>query len=261
MFLRLIAFVLILFIIGGCVPNRKFVPLQYQDVNSKNLPKDSVLRSRSLTFTEHRIKPGDQLSVNVETLTPDEFNFIKELNPYFLSRNQSFGQQGMLGYFVDKAGGIKFPVLGHVKLIGLTLQEAEEHMVSVLGPLLKDPVVSIRILNYRFVFSGEINRVVTAPTPRVSLLEGINLAGGFTELSDRENIKIIRQRGDQVDVLYVDLLNESFVSSPNFWLQQNDIIIIPPLRQRTTRQYLAQNVGLVVSLVTLVLSTVNLITR
>ena len=255
------AFVLILLVLflSGCVPNVKYVPLQFNDANPKGLATDTVVRTRPLALREYRIKPGDQLSINVETLTPDQYNFIKELNP--MTGAGSMRGAGMIGYLVDVHGQVEFPVLGHITLQGLTMLESEARMRELLLPLLKDPVVQIRILNYRFIFAGEVSGIVTAPTPRMSILEAVNMAGGFTEFSDRENIKIIRQRDDQVEILYVNLLKEEFISSPNFWLEQNDIVIIRPLRQRTFRQYFFQNIGIVISLSTLLVTTANLLTR
>ncbi|MFZ9982940.1 MAG: polysaccharide biosynthesis/export family protein, partial [Cyclobacteriaceae bacterium] len=187
----------------------------------------------------------------------------KQLNPAknVVGMGGGMMNQGLFGYFVDKNGQIQFPVLGYVTLQGLTMLEAETRMKELLLPLLKDPVVRIRILNYRFVFAGEVSGIVIAPTPRMSLLEAVNMAGGFTELSDRQNIKIIRQKEDKAEIFYVNLLEEEFLSSPNFWLEQNDIVIIRPLRQRTARQYLFQNIGLFLSLSTLVVSAANLISR
>ena len=250
-------------LLASCVPNTRFVPLQFGDVKTRKLPLDTVVRVRNFSFKEYRIKPGDQLSVNIETLTPDEYNFVKQLNPANNAGGMGGGMmnQGLFGYFVDKNGQIQFPVLGYVTLQGLTMLEAETRMKELLLPLLKDPVVRIRILNYRFVFAGEVSGIVTAPTPRMSLLEAVNMAGGFTELSDRQNIKIIRQKEDKAEIFYVNLLEEEFLSSPNFWLEQNDIVIIRPLRQRTARQYLFQNIGLFLSVSTLVITAANLISR
>ena len=260
-FRPLVCILIIGALFSSCVPNRKFVPLQYNDVNRKNLTKDSVLRTRPISIIEHSIKPGDQLLIDVETLTPDEYNFIKQLSPGNLGNRGMMGNMGLIGYFVDKEGKVTLPVIGGITLSGLTLEQAENLLKQALIPLLKDPIVRVRILNYRFTFTGQINTVVTAPVPRISLIEALSMAGGFDELSDRENIKILRQREDKMDVLYVNLLQEEFISSPNFWLQQGDIIIVPPLKQRTARQYLTQNIGLVVSLFTLVVSSVNLINR
>ena len=247
-------------LLASCVPNTRFVPLQFGDVKTRKLPLDTVVRVRNFSFKEYRIKPGDQLSVNIETLTPDEYNFVKQLNPAANAGGMG-GMMGLGGYLVDKNGQIQFPVLGYVTLQGLTMLESEIRMKELLLPLLKDPVVRIRILNYRFVFAGEVSGIVTAPTPRMSLLEAVNMAGGFSELSDRQNIKIIRQKEDKAEIFYVNLLEEEFLSSPNFWLEQNDIVIIRPLRQRTARQYLFQNIGLFLSVSTLVITAANLISR
>jgi polysaccharide export outer membrane protein len=257
-------FLLFIMVLASCVPNTRYVPLQYGDVNTKNLPLDTVVRVRTFSFKEYQIKPGDQLSVNVETLTPDEYNFVKQLNPMTNTGGGMMGGMGgmaLMGYLVDKNGQIEFPVLGYVTLQGLTMLEAETRMKELLLPLLKDPVVRIRILNYRFIFAGELSGIVTSPTPRMSLLEAVNMAGGFTEFSDRQNIKIIRQKEDRAEIFYVNLLEEEFISSPNFWLEQNDIVIIRPLRQRATRQYLFQNIGFFLSLTTLAVSAASLLSR
>ena len=248
----------------SCVPNTRIIPLQYNDVNLKDLPKDSIIRTRKLNLPVYHIKPQDQLSINVATLTPDDYNFLKELNPSGQGGGAATGgAMGMMnfGYFVSNDGFVTLPVVGNVPVAGLTLEEAEDKLKGILSPLLKEPVVRIRMLNYRFTFLGEVNGQVTAPTPRISLVEAITLAGAFTEFSDRANIKIIRQKDDQVDIFYVNLLQEEFISSPNFWVQQNDIIIVPPLRQQTARKYLFQNIGLGISLFTLVLTSISLLTR
>ncbi len=250
-------FLALVAISSACVPNRKYVLLQKNDLNKKNIPTDTVLRSYQLQLANYKIQPQDQLSINISTLTPDEFNFIKELNPV---QGGGMGNNMMMaGYLVDNDGNVTFPVLGKVRLSGLTIFEAEEKMKDVLKSMLRDPVVRIRLLNFRFTFVGEINAQVTSMNPRITMIEALAMAGGLTELSDRENIKIIRQRGDQADVFYVNLLKEDFVSSPYFYLQQNDIVVISALKQRPMRMYWTQNIGLFVSTLSVVLLLANLL--
>ena len=264
MILRLSLLLLIFGVVTGCVPVSKLVPLQSGDLHVKNMPLDTVVRTRPLALKEYRIQPQDQLSIMVETLTPDEFNFLKQLNPNMSRMGGNMGGNmggGGIGYYVDARGNVEMPVLGPVHLSGLTLLEAEHHLRLALKDLLRDPVVRVRILNFRFVFAGEVNGLVVSPSPRISIMEALAQVGGLTELSDRSNIKIIRQKGDSAEVLYVNVLDEKIISSPNFWLQQNDIVIVSPLRQRTARTYLTQNIGLFVSLITLGLTTINFLTR
>jgi polysaccharide export outer membrane protein len=238
--------------LSSCVPTKKYVLLQKNDLNKKDLPTDSIMRSYQLQLSNYKIQPQDQLSVNVETLTPDEYNFIKELNP--MQGGMGFmGGAMAIGYFVDNEGMVDFPVIGKVKLAGSSVFEAEEKMKEVLANYLRDPIVRIRLLNFRFTFIGEMNTQVVSFNPRITLLEAIALAGGLPEFANRENIKIIRQRGDEADVFYVNLLDESFIGSPYMYLQQNDIIMVSTLRQKQTLKYLTQNMSLILSLTTFVL--------
>lgn len=242
-------------LITACVPTKKYVLLQKNDLGKKDIKTDSVLRSYQLQLSNYKIQPQDLLSINVVTLTPDEYNFIKELNPI---QGQGGASGGMAGYLVDNEGFVEFPVLGKVKLAGLSVFEAEEKMKEVLKDLLRNPVVRIRLLNFRFTFVGEMNAQVTSFSPRISMMEALAQAGGLPEFANRENIKIIRQRGDQADVLYVNLLDEAFVTSPYFYLQQNDIIVVSTLKQKQTVKYLTQNMSLIVSTFSFVLFFITL---
>ncbi len=189
----LLWFVAVVVMFSSCVPNRKYVLLQKNDVNKKDLPLDTVLRSYQLKLTDYKIQPQDLLSVNVETLTPDEYNFIKELNPVQCGAGGAMRMGGMaaFGYLVENDGMVQFPVIGKIKFTGLSVFEAEEKMKEVLAAYLRDPIVRIRLLNFRFTFVGEMNNQITSPFPRISLVEAIAQAGGLPELANRENIKII----------------------------------------------------------------------
>ena len=90
--------------------------------------------------------------------------------------------------------------------------------------------------------------------------EAIGLAGGFGELADRSTIKVIRQNGTGTDIYYVNLLDEQFLESKYYYVQQNDVIVVPPLKQRTFRQYFISNIGIVtttISFVVLILTLSN----
>ncbi len=248
--------------VSSCVPTKKYVLLQKDDLGKKDLPLDTVQRSYQLKLSNYKIQPQDLLSVNVVTLTPDEYNFIKELNPAQGGSGgggAGGGGGGLIsGYLVDNEGNVQFPVLGKVKLAGLSVFEAEEKMKEVLKDLLRDPIVRIRLLNFRFTFVGEMNNQITSFSPRISMMEAIAQAGGLPEFANRENIKIIRQRGDQADVLYVNLLDESFVTSPYYYLQQNDVIVVSTLKQKQTLKYLTQNMSLILSTFSFVLFFITL---
>lgn len=79
------------------------------------------------------------------------------------------------------------------------------------------------------------------------MMEAIGQAGGFGELADRAHVKVLRQQGSETQVFYVNLLEEDYLESPYYFVQQNDVIIVPPLRQRAFRRYFTNNLAVITS--------------
>ncbi|HZY79081.1 MAG TPA: polysaccharide biosynthesis/export family protein [Cyclobacteriaceae bacterium] len=258
---RLLIFIASVVLLSGCISNRQVQYLQKNDANKDNVPKDSVLREYALTTFDYKIQPNDLLSVRFTSLTPEEFDFFTPTGNQ-QGFNLGAGGPGALiyGELVDPQGQVPFPVVGKVKVAGLTIFQIQDTLQQLANRYLESPVVKVRLLNYRITLLGEVNRESSVPLSnnRANIFEAIAGGGGFTELADRSNVKIIRQRGDSTSVLYVNLLEEKFISSPNYYVYQNDIIIVPPLRQRPFRKYFGQNLALVASALTLLLLTINL---
>lgn len=255
-FLLLIATVILL---GSCVPNRKVMYLQKDDVNKKELPNDTILRKYAVNIEEYKIQPLDILSIRVESLTEEEFDFFGKLYP-----NQNAGNsqnQQFNGFLVDEQGEVEFPVVGKVKFGGLTVFQAQDSLKRIFTPFLKNPVARVQLLNFRFTVLGEVNleRQVISPNTRITIMEAIGMAGGLSDLADRKNVKVIRQKGYETEVFYVDLLQEDLLGADHYYMQQNDIIIVPPLRQRPFRKYWGENLALFVSTISVVLLTIELV--
>jgi len=214
-----------------------------------------------LVIREYKIQPLDILSIRIESLTEDEYNFMAKLYPNLEQQGGgNSGSQLINGFLVDNNGDIEFPVVGKLKFAGLNVFEAQSMLRDTLSPYLKDPVARVGLLNFRFTVLGEVNaeQQVVSRNTRVTLMEAIGMAGGLTDLADRANLKIIRQNGEISTVVYMDLLNENLLSSTNYYVQQNDIIVVPALRQRPFRKYWGQNIALFISTVSVILLTINL---
>jgi len=253
-------FGLALIALSSCVPNRKLVYLQKDDLKHRDeIPKDSVLRTHQLKIREYTIQPLDLLSINFETLSDetDAFDFLSKLTPQ--TRSSSGGGSGgggggnsaQNGILVDGDGYIEFAVLGRIKMAGLTLFAARDTLQSISGKYLPDVVVRVRLLNFRYTLLGEVNgeKTVTSSNTRLTLMEAIGLGGGLGELADRSHIKVVRQVENRTDVYYVNLLKEDFIESQYYYVQQNDVIIVPPLKQRTFRKYFLPNLAVVTALI------------
>jgi polysaccharide biosynthesis/export protein len=256
---------LLLIFFSSCVPSKKLVYFQKDDLKKrKEIPKDSVLRVHQLDIQEYKIQPLDMLGINFETLSDegDAFDFLSKLSPQTRSTPSASGA-AVSGLMVDTEGYIEFAVLGKIKLSGLSLFEAKDTLQAAASKFLPDVIVRIRMLNFRYTVLGEVNaeQVVVATNPRLTMSEAIGLAGGFAELADRTHVKIIRQRGTYVEIFYLNLLEEELLESPNYFIQQNDVIIVPPLKQRTFRRYFTSNLSVITSSIAFALFIINLSTR
>jgi polysaccharide biosynthesis/export protein len=262
--IRWLAFLGLVFL-SSCVSNRKVTLLQKNDVNAVGLPTDKVVRTYPIDTFVYKIQSNDIVSVRFESLTPKEFDFF----------NSAAAQQAALaggaviaggvqlfGELVDEHGEIPIPLIGKFKIAGLTVFQAQNALHEIaLSYGIKSPIVRVRLINYRITLLGEVNREGTTllTTNRVSIMEAIGLAGGLGELADRSKIKLIRQNGNQTEVIYLNLLEEEFFKSPYYYTYQNDILIVPALHQRAYRKYFGQNLALFISTVSVVLLTLNLL--
>lgn len=250
-----------LLLLSACVPNRKFLYLQKNDLNKKQT-LDTAVRKYALRDFDYKIQTNDIISVRYQSLTQKEFDVMGQQSQATANVGGAgfVGGALLLGELVDEHGQIPMPVVGKVKVSGLTLFQVQDTLQKLANRYLESPIVKVRLLNYRVTVLGEVLKegAVSLNNNRVTLMEAIGLAGGLNDLADRANVKIIRQVGSEAQVQYVNLLSEDFLKSPYYYVHQNDIIVVPPLRQRPFRLYFSQNLSVVLSSISILLLVITL---
>lgn len=148
------------------------------------------------------------------------------------------GQQIMKGYLIDVEGNIDFPVVGKVKFAGLSLAYAKDTLAQRLKNYIKDPVVEVRIINYKVNMLGEVGRVgpVVAPNHKMNIMEAITAAGDIPITGRRDNILIVREKEGKLEFGRINLNSKNVFTSPYYYLQQNDIVYVEPNRIKRQEQ-------------------------
>ncbi|MBF9252533.1 polysaccharide biosynthesis/export family protein [Pontibacter sp. 172403-2] len=226
-----------------------------------DLPENSTYSEKITNETEPKIQPDDLLSITVTSLNP-EANALFNKGVLLSGNNSASGSNRISdeGYLVNSDGEIEFPVLGKVKLGGLTKEEARTKLVKELNKYLKDPAVNIRFLNFRVTVIGEVNdpATFTIPSEKINILEALGLAGDMTLYGKRENVLLIREENGIRKMTRINLNSKDAFNSPYFYLQQNDVVYVEPNKVRQVQATTnTRNITLlfsVISVTTLIIS-------
>jgi polysaccharide export outer membrane protein len=144
---------------------------------------------------------------------------------------QMMGGAG-LSYVIDINGNINFPVLGFVKLAGLTRLEAVEFLQKQLQVYVQDVVVNIQLMNFKFTILGQVRspgvQSVPVGTERLTILEAIGKAGDLQVTGLRNNVLVVRELNGQRSEYRLDLTSKDLYSSPAYYIRQNDVIYVEP---------------------------------
>lgn len=184
------------------------------------------------------IQKNDILSISVNSLNPEASVIFN--TPNFPASGLSMGANTTLsqsvGYLVDENGYIKFPVLGPIRAEGLTKNELTAEITRRLNDqkLLKDPIVTVRQLNFHVTVLGEVAHptVVPVPNEKINILEAIGLAGDLTIFAKRDNVLLIREENGIKNIQRINLNNSDLLTSPYYYLKSNDIVYVEPNKAR-----------------------------
>lgn len=192
-----------------------FADLDSTRVSQLNIPE----------FKEPLIQTDDILSITVQTI---DVTASAALNQSPVLSGMPGGGTSMGGFLVDKSGNVEMPILGVLKLAGLTSTQAKEVVRERAAKFYKDPTVQIRFANYKITILGEVTRPASynLPNEKVTILDAISMAGDLTVYGKRENVLLMRQNGDKKDIIRLNLASSKVLSSPYFYLKQNDVLYV-----------------------------------
>jgi polysaccharide export outer membrane protein len=197
--------------------------------------KNAADRDTTMVYAQpekkYLISTDDILFVRVLTGNPEISALYNNTPSSGISTSMSSeADQYINGFTVDDNGQIKLPVLGALKVKGLTLQEIEKHVQAEADKYLVDATVIVRLLNYKVTVLGEVSRpgVYSHYNDQLTILEAIGKAGDITDLGDKRNIMVIRPHPKGRITYQIDLTEKELLTSPAFFLKPNDVVYVKP---------------------------------
>jgi polysaccharide biosynthesis/export protein len=258
---RLITALALSILLASCASSKKITYMQIMPANTDTL----AAKSKSSELYEAHIKPKDILSITVVTSASDASRIYNLLVPQIAEMtNATYSAPTMQTYMVNNDGNIHFPIFGEIKAAGLSRKELEAELQKLLDPEFskEQPIITIRITNYSVSIIGEVSKPGKYITnnERLTLFEGLALAGDMTIYGKRDNVKILRESANgSKTIIPVNLNDKNIINSPAYFLEQNDIVYVEPnkARSRTANIGTAETLG--VSAATILISLSSLI--
>ncbi|PWT73097.1 MAG: sugar transporter [Bacteroidetes bacterium] len=226
---------LYLVILSSCVDVHKATYFNgLQDGEIKSVPPEVL-----------RIQKNDILSVSVSSLNNEASAMFNAPNllpaashsTYGGNPSGSYGTTSQLGgYLVNEKGDILLPMIGSVHAEGLSTNQLSDNIAQILSDkkLLIDPIVTINITNFKVTVLGEVGHpgVISIPNQQLTILEALGFAGDLTIYGRRDNVLLIRHKGEEKIIQHIDLNAKDILSSPFYNLKPNDVIYVQPNKDK-----------------------------
>lgn len=248
-----VIFSLLLF--SSCVSKKDIIYFQNDEID-----QSKVSNNYTTIF-----KPDDLLQI---TVSAEELKAVIPFNlpavTYSASTSAVVGTPKQQSYLVDSKGEIDFPVLGKIKIGGLSREEAIQFFKEKLDPtFVKDPSINIRITNFKISILGDVKNpgMFNIPNERITFLEALALAGDINISGRRDQIKVTREVDGQKKKFLIDMKSNLLYTSPVYYLQQNDIIYVEPNYAKIQSASSNSNTSLFISITGLLLTIVSILIR
>lgn len=234
-FKNILFFFVLLFVVSSCTQYKKIIYLQHKE----NKGKHDSIKEKNFFIKEnidYKIQKNDVLYVKV--LNSDRNNFAL-FNPESSSVNRLQNEVSLYleGYKVDNHGEIAMPVIGKVKVSGMTIQEIQDKIQTLVDGYLNNSTVVVKLISFKITLIGEISRpgVYNIYKNKITVLQAIGKAGDMTDYGDRNNILVVRSCDTGTETYKIDLTNIDLLSSEAYYLMPGDIVYVQPIKAKTFR--------------------------
>jgi polysaccharide export outer membrane protein len=209
---------------------------------------------------EPKLQPDDILTIVISSENPEAAIPYNQMLVALQNNSATIAQPSLQSYLIDKDGNVEFPILGKLKIGGLTRIEAINKIKSLLELHIKEPYVNIRILNFKVSVIGEVNRPgsFSIQSERITILEALSLAGDLTIYGNRNSILIIRDNEGLKTITKVDITKRDFINSEYYYLSQNDQIYVEPNKTKANASVIGPDVTVAFSALSILVTILAL---
>jgi polysaccharide export outer membrane protein len=234
-----VLFYIFIIILASCTPVKKVIYFQEGRKNIIDSSKTKIVvdtaRNKFAPDTannkfELKIYPGAILAITVFTANSEAIAYFTPIGPIPADPRSGYER----GYVVDVNGNTSIPLLGQINLSGLTLIKAQDTISALLKLYVDDPIVSVKLLSFKFTVLGEVNKPgqYFVNQEKITFSEALGVAGDLTPYGRRTNIKLIRYSNNKPIIYNIDLTTTQALSQEFMYVFPDDLIYVEPVKRK-----------------------------
>jgi polysaccharide export outer membrane protein len=211
------------------------------------------------------IKINDQLLITVSAPVLNQekvAQFNLPASSYLVAGESSINRSSNLQtYTVDVDGYIDYPVVGRLKVVGMTKYQAKDYITDLISKYIENAIVNFQIISFRVTVLGEVKNpgFVSARNSRLTILEAIGATGDLTIYGNRENVLVAREIDGMKHFARLDLTKAELFSSPYYYLQQDDVVVVEPNDTRKRSSNFGAGESYQISILSLTFTAISII--
>ena len=247
--------ILLVFLFFSCASRNDVIYLLDVEKNTS----ETISSSYTTVF-----QPDDLLVINVTTPNNkgvEAFNLpIQAVN---ITTNAATGVQKQITYLVKKDGTIEFPVLGTVKIAGMSMIEAVTYFKKELSVYIIDPIINIEWANFKFSVAGDVNKPgqFLLKNERITIFEALSLAGDLNITGLRSEVLVVREHNGERKFFQLDLRSKDIFNSEAYYIKQNDYIYVAQNKAEVNSSVYNRNAPLYISVASVLISLIAVLSR
>ncbi len=252
-FIAFIAIAAFISISPSCIPAKN---LKY----FSNLSDSQVVHLPKMAQPKAVIMPDDILDIKIAGANEATAAL---LNTYSSNPGTTNNTNANSGYLVDYDGDIEFPIMGKIHAAGLTKEEFKDRLKERVSKYLKDPLVSIKFINFRFSVLGEVKTPGSflVPHERVTILEALGLSGDMTTYSRRTSVRVIRDSSGNREIGQIDFTDKAVFTSKYYYLQRNDVVYVEAEKSKSQYEDFSRVSTIVATLASIIALAITILKK
>lgn len=222
------ALTILLFSLNSCIPLKKTIYLQERSSYTEGV------NSYENDLATYKLQPGDNLYIDVKSLDPSS------MTSFDANDRSDYQLQSEMGiylksYQVNDSGFILFPVVGKVEVAGFSVSQVRDRLQIIMNEFYQLTNITVKLVNFKVSILGEVNRpgIYTVYQDRLNIFQALSLGGDLNDYANRKEVSILRKTNTGgTELLKINLLNDSILELPGFYLQPDDIVYVKPMRSK-----------------------------